>query len=172
MITSQVLMNVSAYHGTIIELESPQIAPWLFEAGPMPFLQGIGIMLLPCTFKFMLMGTVELSESLLVAQNVWTEIPMSQCSPTSVGSKLPFSEDPGLLVSTVWIVLGAAIGLGAISVIIGVALLPGNLALRVIPQIMQKIKIPFHIFAIDDWRLSTMFEFSAWYHGWLVTGIG
>lgn len=170
--SSQALINFRAYCGTIIELESPQIAPWLFQAGPVPFLQGIGIMLLPCTFTFVLMGTVELCESLLVAQNVWAEIPMPKSSPTSVASKLPFSEDPGLIGSTAWIVLGAAIGLGAISVIIGVALLPGNLTLGAVPRIMQKIKIPLHIFAIDDWRLSTMFEFSAWYHGWLVTGIG
>jgi hypothetical protein len=156
--------NFSAYCGTIIENENPQVAPWLFKVNLRPLLREISLLLMPCFMIFVAGGLIDLLGELPVIDLLdpkQAEIPPSQ----AYRSAFYRHAESGLIGA-----IGSGFLLGALGCIVAIAIVivayaAGILALKFAHIISKNISLPVHVFVVDDWRPSTIFPTKSvgWY---------
>ena len=94
------------------------------------------------------------------------EIPMPQ-SALTVANGLPLKSNSNLTGIIGTLIVRAAVGLSVSLGLIFGPLVVGYFALKIMRCIGKNIKTPLNVFAMGDWKPSTVFEFSAWY-AWLL----
>jgi hypothetical protein len=162
-------MKVRFYCGTIIENESPQVAPWLFEVDIKPFLKAIVILvwvLLPCLYSLVAVEIGKLGESLLLpqsAQRLNGETPLLRWSPIayiSVTPKFGVTKEPGHAIAS------AILGLYAPPVTFFVVKVLGRSVLGMVRRISKKLLFP--LFEIGSCRSPTIYHWIVLRRGWIL----